>query len=517
MYDGTFFETALTDFEVLRDLLYGIQMFVPYILIVKLAHFYAKDLMKRLPNITTHFQDWYNEIIYDAELVDQSPVRGAVVIRPYGYAIWELIRDDLNARIIQTGHHNAAFPLLIPESFLKREAEHVEGFAPELAVVTYAGGKQLEEPLVIRPTSETMIHYMFARWIKSWRDLPLKINQWANVVRWEMRTRPFLRTTEFFWQEGHTAHITREEAQQEVLMMLDEYVDLARNVLAIPVVTGQKSATEKFPGAEKTYTFEGFMPDGKALQMGTSHLLSQSFAKAFDMKFQNQDNELAYPYLTSWGATTRLIGAVVMVHGDDKGLVLPPWVAPIQVVVIPILKKDADNKEVKNAAETITATLRAAGIRVELDMDESKTPGAKFYQWEMKGVPLRIEIGPRDLEQKIAMVVDRLGIEKAAVSLPSLVKDIPQRLAMLQKTMLERAEQKRDALWFKEAKLAQFGPMLQEKNGFYQTGWCGDASCEAQLKQYQATIRCVFDEHQFEQCFACDKPSVQDVLVAKAY
>lgn len=473
--------------------------------------------MKRLPNITTHFQDWYNEIIYDAELVDQSPVRGTVVIRPYGYAIWELIRDDLNARIIRTGHQNASFPLLIPESFLKREAEHVKGFAPELAVVTYAGGKQLEEPLVIRPTSETMIHYMFARWIKSWRDLPLKINQWANVVRWEVRTRPFLRTTEFFWQEGHTAHATLKEAHEEVLMMLNEYVDLARNVLAIPVVPGQKSTTEKFPGAEKTYSFEGFMPDGKALQMGTSHLLSQSFAKAFDMKFQNQDNELVYPYLTSWGATTRLIGAVVMVHGDDKGLVLPPRVAPIQVVVIPILKKDTDNKEVKGAAETIAATLREAGVRVQIDMDESRTPGAKFYQWEMKGVPLRIEIGPRDLEQQMAMVIDRLGIEKVSISLPSLVQDIPKRLAMLQQTMLERAERKRDALWFKAAKLSQFGPKMQTKNGFYQTGWCGDASCEGQLKEYQATIRCLLNEHQFEYCFACNKPSSQDILVAKAY
>jgi len=262
---------------------------------------YEKDHMKTLPNITKNFQDWYNEIIYQAELVDQSPVRGSVVIRPYGYAVWELIKNDLNDRIVRTGHQNASFPLLIPESFLKREAVHVEGFAPELAVVTHAGGKKLEEPLIIRPTSETMIHHMFARWIKSWRDLPLKINQWANIVRWEKRTRPFLRTTEFFWQEGHTAHATYDEAHEEVLTMLKEYVDLAHSVLAIPVVTGLKSESEKFPGAEKTYTFEGFMPDGKALQMGTSHLLSQSFAKVFDMKFQNQEKELAYPYLTSWG------------------------------------------------------------------------------------------------------------------------------------------------------------------------------------------------------------------------
>lgn len=473
--------------------------------------------MKTLPNITNNFQDWYNEIIYQAELVDQSPVRGSVVIRPYGYAIWELIKDDLNQRIIKTGHQNAAFPLLIPESFLKKEAEHVEGFAPELAVVTHAGGKTLEEPLVIRPTSETMIHYMFARWIKSWRDLPLKINQWANIVRWEMRTRPFLRTTEFFWQEGHTAHDTKEEAHDEVMTMLKEYVDLAHSVLAIPVVTGLKSESEKFPGAEKTYTFEGFMPDGKALQMGTSHLLSQNFAKAFDMKFQNKQEQIAYPYLTSWGATTRLIGAVVMVHGDDRGLVLPPKVAPIQAVIVPILKKGADNKEVIQASEAMAEQLKGAGMRVLVDADDTKTPGAKFYYWEMKGVPVRIEIGPRDLKEGVAIVVDRLGLAKSTVPLGDMVTHVSQLLETIQKTMLERATQKRDALWFKEAKLAEFGKKLKSQNGFYQTGWCGDAACEGQLKEYQATIRCLLDEKQFDQCFACTKPSKQDVLVAKAY
>jgi prolyl-tRNA synthetase len=473
--------------------------------------------MKTLPNKRTHFQDWYNEIIYLAELVDQSPVRGSVVIRPYGYAIWELIKDDLNSRIIRTGHQNASFPLLIPESFFKKEAAHVEGFAPELAVVTYAGGKKLEEPLVIRPTSETMIHYMFARWIKSWRDLPLKINQWANVVRWEMRTRPFLRTTEFFWQEGHTAHATYDEAHNEVLTMLGEYVDLAYSVLAIPVVTGLKSESEKFPGAEKTYTFEGFMPDGKALQMGTSHLLSQSFAKAFDMKFQNQENELAYPYLTSWGATTRLIGAVVMVHGDDKGLVLPPKVAPIQLVIIPILKKVADNQEVVRAAQSMADQLRAAGVRVLVDTDDTKSPGAKFYHWEMKGVPVRIEIGPRDLEKNMMIVVDRLGLAKSTVLLGDMVAHVMELLSIIQKRMLDRATQKRDMLWFKGAKLAEFGKKLQSQNGFYQTGWCGGAACEAHLKEYQATIRCLLDEREFDQCFICSKQSKQDVLVAKAY
>lgn len=299
---------------------------------------------QKLPDFNTNFSDWYNEVIYQAELADLSPVRGCIVIRPYGYAMWENIKGRLDERIKATGHENASFPLFIPESFLKKEAKHVEGFAPEVAVVTHAGGKELEEPLIVRPTSETMIHFMFAKWLRSWRDLPLKVNQWCNVVRWEMRTRPFLRTTEFFWQEGHTAHETLQEAETEVQTMLNEYVDLAQNWLAIPVFAGQKPESERFPGAEKTFTFEGIMPDGKALQMGTSHLLSQNFAKSFEMQFQDREGALAHPYLTSWGATTRLIGAVVMSHGDEKGLILPPKIAPIQVVIIPIYKTDTDKQ-----------------------------------------------------------------------------------------------------------------------------------------------------------------------------
>ncbi len=473
--------------------------------------------MKTLPDIQTNFQDWYNEVVYQAELVDQSPVRGSLVIRPYGYAIWEHIRDILDARIKETGHQNASFPLLIPESFLKREAEHMEGFAPELAVVTHAGGKKLEEPYVIRPTSETIIHYMFARWITSWRDLPLKINQWANVIRWEMRTRAFLRTTEFFWQEGHTAHATLDEAHDEVLMMLGEYVNLAENVLAVPTVTGLKSESEKFPGAQKTYTFESLMPDGKALQMGTSHLLSQSFAKVFDMQYQDQDNNLAYPYLTSWGVTTRLIGAVVMVHGDQKGLVLPPKIAPIQVVIVPILKTGADNQKVMQAVETMVDQLKKEGIRLHVDVDDTKTPGAKFYHWELRGVPVRIEIGPRDLKENIAIVVDRIGLDKSKVALDALSDHVTELLTTVQKTMLVRAQEQRDAQWYKAAKLADFGVILQKKAGFYQTGWCGDAACEEQLKQYQATTRCLLEEQSFDACFYCDKPNKQDVLVAKSY
>lgn len=474
--------------------------------------------MQKLPNIATHFSDWYNDVIYQAELVDQTPVRGSVVIRPYGWAIWEEIKSLLDKRIKETGHQNASFPLLIPESFLKKEAEHIEGFAPELAVVTHAGGKKLEEPLVIRPTSETMIHHMFARWIKSWRDLPLKINQWANVVRWEMRPRPFLRTTEFFWQEGHTAHATKQEAQDEVLMMLKEYVDLAQNQLAIPVVTGLKSESEKFPGAEKTYTFEGLMQDGKALQMGTSHLLSQNFAKAFDMKYQDKEGNLSYPFLTSWcGATTRLIGAVIMTHGDQKGLILPPKIAPIQAVIIPIFKKGTDSQVILDKANSLAAELKQAGVRVQVDADDSKSPGAKFYHWELRGVPMRIEIGPRDLEKGHVILSDRLGLSKDAVPFDQLIKAVTDRAELVQKELFKRALEKRVSQWHKVAKLADFAKDLESKGGFYQSGWCGKASCEQELKKHKATTRCLLDEKTFDTCFHCSDQSKQDVLIARAY
>ncbi len=473
--------------------------------------------MNKLPDIKQNVSEWYNEVIYQAELADQSPVRGCIVIRPYGYAIWEHIRGSLDARIKATGHENAAFPLLIPESFLKREAKHVEGFSPELAVVTHAGGKELEEPLVVRPTSETMIHYMFARWMKSWRDLPIKINQWANVVRWEMRTRPFLRTTEFFWQEGHTAHETYEEAHQEALTMLREYVSLAQDELAIPVVSGRKSESEKFPGADITYTFEALMQDGKALQMGTSHMISQAFAHSFEMKFQDRDGKEAYPYLTSWGATTRLIGAIVMVHGDEKGLVLPPRVAPIQVVIIPIKRKDDDEALLAAALATIIQQLKDAGIRYHVDNDDTKSPGAKFYKWELKGVPMRLEIGPRDVANNQAVLGQRYNGEKTTVSIESIGATVAAKLIDIQKAMFHRAHERRSQMWYKEAKLVDFAPMLDEKPGFYQTGWCGDAECEAKLKEFKATTRCLLTDVEFKECFVCTKPSKHDVLIAKAY
>lgn len=471
--------------------------------------------MNKLPDIKTNFAEWYQEVVYQSELADHSPVRGCMVIRPYGWAIWELLRDRLDERIKATGHQNAAFPLLIPESFLKKEAKHVEGFAPELAVVTHAGGKELEEPLVVRPTSETIIHYMFARWLKSYRDLPLKINQWCSVVRWEMRTRPFLRTTEFYWQEGHTAHETPDQAEEEAQMMLREYVDLAQNYLAIPVVHGQKSEKEKFPGADKTYTFEGLMQDGKALQMGTSHIISQQFAIAFEMKFQDREGNLAYPYLTSWGSTTRLIGAMIMTHGDAAGLIIPPKVAPIQVVIIPIFKKGEDKNALLDAVAKIRADLGT--IRVFVDDDEQHTPGAKFFKWELKGVPLRIEIGPRDLAQKQAILNDRLGLGKKAVMLDEIGITVHDTLELIQKTMFERAQERMKKQWYKAAKLAQFGPILAEHNGLYQTGWCRKQSCEDLLREYQATTRCLLPEKTFESCFNCDAQSLGDVLVAKAY
>lgn len=470
--------------------------------------------MSKLPDISTDFANWYNDIVYKAELADHGPVRGTMVVRPYGCAIWELIQARVDLRIKETGHQNALFPLFIPESYLKKEATHVEGFSPELAVVTHAGGKELEEPLVVRPTSETVIHAMFAQWIRSWRDLPLKINQWANVVRWEMRPRPFLRTTEFFWQEGHTAHATRQEAEEEALLMLAEYVDLARNYLAIPVVTGLKTDQEKFPGAEKTYTFEGLMQDGKALQMGTSHLLSQSFAHAFDMKFQDKEGGLSYPYLTSWGVTTRLIGAVVMVHGDNKGLILPPKVAPIQVVIIPIIK--GDSAGVVEKTQEIAEKLKISGIRVKLD-DSQETPGAKFYHWEMKGVPLRLELGPRDLAAGQAVLVDRVTQSKKIVALDQLGATIGQELERIQEELFARARAKRDAMWFKKEKLAEFGPLLDSHPGFYQTGWCGSAACEAELKVFKASTRCMLETKEFSHCFFCSQPSITDLLVAKSY
>jgi prolyl-tRNA synthetase len=472
--------------------------------------------MKKIPDITNNFSEWYQEIVYKAELADIAPVRGCMVIRPYGYKIWELIQKRLDDRIKETGHLNASFPLFIPESFIKREAEHIEGFAPELAIVTHAGGKKLEEPLVVRPTSETIIHYMFARWIKSWRDLPMKINQWANVVRWEKRPRVFLRTTEFFWQEGHTAHEKKDEAETHAKCMLQEYVDFAHDYLAIPVISGLKSEREKFPGAVKTYTFEGIMPDGKALQMGTSHVLSHSFAETFNISYQDRMGKQAYPYLTSWGVTTRFIGAIIMVHGDQKGLILPPMIAPIQVVIIPILKKQDDNNAIiYNKIADIKRSL--SFIRVHVDENKHKTPGAKFNYWELKGVPLRLEIGLRDIEENKIVACDRVEGKRVSVSFDKIGEFVTDKLKTLQKKLLISATKRRNALIKKSDKLSLFGDALANEKNAYQVGWCQSSLCEEKLKKYKGSIRCLLASQEASFCFYCDKKSRVDILVAKSY
>jgi prolyl-tRNA synthetase len=472
-------------------------------------------MKKQLPDIHKDFSEWYNTIVYEAELAALAPIRGCIVIRPYGYALWEEIQKYLDARIKETGHQNAAFPLLIPESFLKREAQHVEGFSPELAVVTHAGGEKLEEPLVVRPTSETIIHAMFAEWLASWRDLPIKINQWCSVVRWEKRSRPFLRTTEFWWQEGHTAHETSQEADEEVVQMLHIYKELCEKLLAIPVVAAEKPAHERFAGAEKTLTIEGLMRDGKALQMGTSHKISQSFAHAFDMKFQNRDGKVAYPYLTSWGVTTRLIGALIMTHGDERGLILPPRVAPIQIIIIPILKGEIRDRVLEAARQM--RDLLQPHFRVQIDESE-ETPGAKYYHWELKGVPLRIEIGPRDLETKTIVCVDRLTRTKKIVAFDTAVPLIQNELSALHEALYARALDHQDKNWHRNCgPVAEWEASLEEKGGFYEVGWCESDGCQAEIRARKATIRCVLERSCTTQCAFCTKPGRVMVLVAKAY
>lgn len=402
---------------------------------------------KKVTPRSQDFAAWYNDLILRAELADYSPVRGCIVFRPDGFAVWENLRDELDRRIKKTGARNAYFPLFIPQSFLQKEAQHVEGFAPEVAVVTHGGGKELEEPLIVRPTSETIINYMFAQWIHSHRDLPLMVNQWCNVVRWEMRTRPFLRTAEFLWQEGHTAHATREEAERETLTMLEVYRGFVEDFLAIPLVYGRKSAAERFPGAEETYTIEGLMPDGRALQCGTSHYLGQNFARAFEIRFLDESNQLQHPHQTSWGVSTRLLGAIIMAHGDDQGLRLPPAVASTQVVVVPIWRKADEGERVLGAARSILESLEKLGMRAKLDEREGVTPGFKFNDWEMRGVPLRIEIGPRDVAAgEVVMarrdIAGQPGKSKAPVAevaarAVSLLDDIQKNLYRQAKTTVE--------------------------------------------------------------------------------
>jgi prolyl-tRNA synthetase len=463
------------------------------------------------------FSKWYLDVVRKAELADYSPVKGCMVIRPYGYAIWELIQQALDTRIKATGHVNAYFPLFIPESLLNKEAEHVEGFAPQVAYVTHGGGEKLEEKLVVRPTSEAIIGTMYAKWIQSWRDLPILINQWANVVRWEKVTRPFLRTTEFLWQEGHTAHETAEEAEDETLKILALYKEMVATELAMPVIDGLKSESEKFAGALRTYSIEALMGDGRALQAGTSHNLGQNFAKAFDITFQARDKSVQHVWGTSWGMTTRLIGAAIMVHGDDSGLVLPPRIAPYQVVIVPI-GKDNWREAVLPRAKEIQAALVAAGLRVTLDQRDER-PGWKFSEWEMRGVPLRIEIGPKDIEKSQVFTARRDTREKAGVPMDGLAPRVIEILDDIQRNLFERAVRFREEHTQRVDSYDAFKAAMDGRPGFVIAPWCGSADCETQIKaDTQATIRNMpHAEVPAGRCVRCDNPAQAEAWFAKSY
>ncbi len=469
------------------------------------------------------FSAWYNEVIMKAELADYSPVRGCMVIRPNGYAIWELMQRALDDMFKATGHRNAYFPLFIPQSFLSKEAEHVEGFAPEVAVVTHAGGKELEEPLVVRPTSETIIYAMYAKWIQSYRDLPLLINQWANVVRWELRTRLFLRTTEFLWQEGHTAHADEADAERETLLILGVYRRFAEEWMAMPVLTGRKTDSEKFAGALRTYAIEAMMQDNKALQAGTSHNLGQNFAKGFDVKYQTAAGGLEYVWNTSWGVSTRLVGGLIMTHGDDVGIICPPKLAPVQVVMVPIYKTDTEKAAVLEVCEKSAAAMRGiANIRVEIDMRENMKPGAKYYEHEARGVPLRLEVGPRDVGQGVVTAAKRTG-GKMPIPLTGLVGEVQQILDQIQRELFEKAKQRREQVSRRNVTKEDFLAQMNGEGGFAYGGFCGSGKDEAEIKeQTKATIRVLPDE-EFQThpapttCMWCGAPSKTEAVWAKAY
>lgn len=476
-----------------------------------------KQFVTQIADIDTDFTQWYTDVVIKTQLVDYGPVKGTMVIRPYGYAIWENIQKELDARFKATGHQNAYFPMLIPESLLKKEAEHVEGFAPEVAMVTRAGGQELAEPVVIRPTSETIICEMYSKWINSYRDLPLKLNQWANVVRWEKTTRPFLRTSEFLWQEGHTIHATREEAVEETLTMLHVYADFAREILAMPTFIGRKSEKEKFAGAEETYGMEAMMLDGKSLQAGTSHHFGQKFSRAYDIQFLDKDGTHKYVWQTSWGVSTRLIGGLIMAHGDQRGLVLPPKVAPVQVVVIPVA---AHKPGVTEKCQEITEQLRAAGIRVQLD-NRDQSPGWKFNEWEMKGVPVRFEIGPRDIENGVVTYCRRDTLDKESMSMDGIAQATVQLLEEIQQHMYAKSLAFRDSHVRECHNMEEVAQALDNKC-FAKIVWDRNPADEAMLKEkLQATVRVMLeDEKPFQtKCTLCgeecEEPTV--TLVARAY
>jgi prolyl-tRNA synthetase len=495
---------------------------------------------KGLTTRAADFSAWYNEIVLRAELADYSPVRGCMVIRPYGYTLWENMRDVLDAMFKATGHQNAYFPLFIPQSYITREAEHVEGFAKEMAIVTHtrlvktdAGlvpdpASKLEEPLIVRPTSETIIYDMFAKWVQSYRDLPLLINQWANVVRWEMRTRLFLRTTEFLWQEGHTAHATEAEATEEALRMQGVYRDFMENWMAMPVITGTKTESERFPGAVSTYALEALMQDNKALQAGTSHMLGQNFSRQFDLKFQAESGQEEYAWNTSWGASTRLIGGLVMTHGDDAGMVMPPKLAPIQVVIVPIYRKDEERALVLEKAEHVASGLKQAGVRTHVDARDTLKPGPKFYEWERKGVPLRVEIGPKDVQAGQVTVVSRVEVEgsarKEAIAEAQAIAVIPDRLVRYQHTLLEAARARREANTHRGVtEYSRLREIVEGAGGFVFAGWCGNAACETKVKdETKATIR-VLPDAEFRSkvpprtCLVCGSDATHEAMWARAY
>jgi len=472
--------------------------------------------VKEIPSKSKHFADWYTAVILKAELADYYPVHGCTVIRPYGYTIWELMQQGLDRRFKATGHTNAYFPLFIPQSFLHREAEHVEGFAPELAWVTRGGGEELAEPLAVRPTSETAIGHMYARWIRSYRDLPILINQWCNVVRWEKATRPFLRTMEFLWQEGHTAHRTPEEAETEARQMLEVYRDFAETDVAIPVLSGRKPESEKFPGAEHSYAIEALMPDGQALQAGTSHNLGQNFARAFNIKFLDSDNTEKFVSTTSWGLSWRMLGGLIMVHGDDRGLVLPPRVAPIQAVIVPILTGKARD-DVLAAARAVGARLQP-GIRVRVDDRTEVTPGWKFNDWEMRGVPVRIELGPRDLQAHQVTLVPRAGDGRRVVPLDGVVEAVSAALEEAQQTMFRRAKDYLDSHIVAASTREEVVAAIAARSGFVRIEWCGNDACEQTLRRESgASPRLISEEAASGRCAVCGAPARFVVYYARAY
>ncbi|NLM43477.1 MAG: proline--tRNA ligase [Clostridiales bacterium] len=475
-----------------------------------------QEFVKEVTPMEEDFSQWYTDIILKTDMVDYAPVKGCMVIKPYGYGVWEQIQRVMDRRFKETGHKNAYFPLLIPESFLKKEAEHFEGFAPEVLWVTHGGNEELTERLFIRPTSETIICTMYSKWIQSYRDLPVLINQWANVIRWEKTTRPFLRTAEFLWQEGHTVHATEEEAQEETLKMLEVYRQVAEDELAMPVILGLKSEKEKFAGANKTYTMEAMMHDGKALQAGTSHNLGQNFAKMFDIQFLDKDGVRKYGWSTSWGVSTRLIGGIIMVHGDNRGLKMPPRVAPIQVVILPI----AFHKEgVLDKALEIKNEL-AKTFRVEFDDRDTYSPGWKFNYWEMKGVPLRLEIGPKDIDKNQVTAVRRDTLEKFTLPMEGLTEKIEEILDDIHQTMFNKALENRNAKTYTTTDYKEIKRIMDDTPGFVKTMWCGSRECEDKLKDdTSATIRCIpFEqEHLGDTCAFCGKKAEHMIYIAKAY